>query len=85
MDLEHYLRVAQQILDEHADDTLRPRPWHAGDDDHDTETELVSRFMQDADNLGRSLGDLIIWLQNQRGRKAVLSYRDRGNQRIPKE
>jgi hypothetical protein len=80
-DIDHYVRLAQNILDEGMMsggvplvDIHRERPQYS-------ESELVERFLSDAARLAHSFAELVSWLEqsiNLRGpRRAIGGYQRR--------
>jgi hypothetical protein len=82
--MEHYARLAQNIIDESVacagrklTEAIRERPG-------EREEELVDRLMAAATVLAAAYVELLSWLENATGRKAGVLGTRRGAERLPR-
>lgn len=80
-DMEHYIRLAQEIINASCE-RHRPRPRdYTGGDAVDIESELRDRLLASADRLGHDLAELLAWLETRTDRRAGLLTDRRGRER----
>lgn len=83
-DMEHYTRMAQNIIDEFTS-SIGPPLWNPEMERPDlVESELVERLMADAAMLAKSYVELLTWLQQAGNRTAGTLGGKRGNERVPR-
>lgn len=81
-DLEHYIRVAEAIIDMHVDASQMSIPALSGDPANLVEPEIRERIYYHAEHLGKSLSEMISWLRMAQARPAATAAKAVGNQRL---
>jgi hypothetical protein len=84
-DLEHYARVAESIIETSMGFDRLHAPALRDDDPESTEGDIRERIYYHAAELGKSMMEMYLWLDQANHRKRATSVRPVGNQRDPLE